>query len=625
MTTSLTEGHFLFKPNSTSSKEKTSTNKKRTPIPVKSPYFHFYFETLEEKISKIAKVSYSEMSDRICHHLTMSLEKIETRTFRIFPSIPTVAIISGINKADHKFMYEQLHESLASRLSKATIILNSRNCPNLKACWKHIFTSLYDKLNIDDTGIDISKHTPGTLRELLDAGGIAPVTPLTLILVFEEFEAMSEKVVNHVLLCLNEYVNDFPILIVVNIAIFLNALHEKLTWNASSLLDIKVFEVPSSLHLFNQIMKDLLTNPSIPFMFAPNLIAWLLNHFSKYNMSISQFSHNMKVALYYHMKTRGFMEETFSGNIDIVSVYLDRTCLIQNIAQTQNKEAGKGNGKRKGATKVTQPTSPVQQLFDWYELAIGLAASFYEMLQVMGKEIQLFSKDYHSVYILLLKGELIADDNFQGTLKYLGSTLKQQLLTDCVNACVKELNKTMSTIETQKEKASLEETIEQLSSIKNNLESVENEMPVSLKSEVVLALKSLITDYFLPRNPLKHPLAHLAFCDIPEDMSKLVDPSILNSVHDDLSKTKVTTGDKERIANSPPICTVYKLMTESGRFVNLYDWFQSFQFYNEEGDSSDLTQAKFFSAVAELEFLGILKPDKRKIDHVQKLTHGLFY
>ena len=623
MTTSLTEGHFLFKPNSISSKEKI--NKRQPPIHGKHSYFQFYFETLEEKINKIAKVSYSEMSDRICHHLTMSLGKMQTRPFRIFPSIPTVAIISGISKADHKFMYEQLHESLASQLSKATIILNSRNSPNLKACWKHIFTTLYDKLNINSTDIDISKHTPGTLKELLNPAGDGTArSSLTLILVFEEFEAMSEKVVNHVLLCLNEYVNEFPILIVVNIAIFINALHEKLTWNASSLLDIKVFEVSSSHHLINQIMKDLIISPSIPFMLAPNLIAWLLNHFSMYNMSISQFCHNTRVALYYHMKTRGFLEHTFSANIDLDSISTDRSYLIQIIAQVPNNEAGKGSGKRKVANKVTQTTSLVQQLFDWYELAVGLAASFYEVLQVMGKEIQLFAKDYHSIYILLLKGDLIADENFRGTLKYLGSTLKQQLLTDCVRACLKELNKTMETIETEKEKASLEGTIQELSSIRDNLESIEDELSMSLKSEVVLALKRLITDYFLPRNPVKHPLAHLSFCDIPEDMSKLVDPSILNSLHDDLSRTKSATGEKESLANRPPICTVYRLMTESGKFVNLYDWFQSFQFCNE-CDGSDLIQAKFFSAVAELEFLGIIKPDKRKIDHVQKLTHGLFY
>ena len=622
MTTSLTVGHFLFKPNSTSSKEKI--NKRQPLIHLNCNYFHFYFETLEEKISQIAKICYSEMSDRICHHLTMSLGKIQTRPFRIFPSIPTVAIISGINKADHNFMYEQLHESLTSQLSKATIILNSRNSPNLKACWKHIFTTLYDKLNIDCTDIDIIKHTPGMLKELLKPATVGSVrSSLILILVFEEFEAMPDKVVNHVLLCLNEYVNEFPILIVVNIAIFVNALHEKLTWNASSLLDIKVFEVTSSQNLINKIVKDLITNPSIPFMLAPNLIAWLLTHFSMYNLSISQFSHNTKVALHYHMKTRGFLEDTFSEKIDLDSISTDRTYLIQSIAQVSNKEAGKGSGKRKVANKVPQTTSQVQQLFDWYEVAVGLAASLYELLQVMGKEIQLFAKDYHTIYILLLNGDLIADENFQGVLKYLGSTVKQQLLTDCVNACLKELRETMETIKTEKEKASLEKTMGELNIIRDHLESTVGDLPMSLKSDVVLVLKRLITDYFLPRNPMKHPLAHIAFCHVPENMNQLVDPSILNSVHEDLTKTTDATGEKESVANRPPVCTVYRLMTESGKFVNLYDWYQSFQFCHE-GNNSDLIQAKFFSAVAELEFLGIIKPDKRKIDHVQKLTHGLF-
>ncbi|KAI6650480.1 Origin recognition complex subunit 3 [Oopsacas minuta] len=628
MATSMTKGHFLYTPDPKTSRGKTSTSR-RQMLSHKSNYYHYYLETVEEHINNIAKGSYTKMSERICNHLIVKLEEFDKRVYKLFPSIPTAAIISGINIADHEFMYEQLNESLANKISIASIVLNSRNCPNLKTCWKYIFTTLYKKLDLDTTGVDMSKLTARALNKLLTTNGEElRDTPLTLIIIFEEFEAMSDEVVNHVIMCVHQYVDTFPVAIIVNVAIFVSVLYDKLSWNASSILNVKEFELFSSFQLLTNIMNDLILTPNIPFVFTPDLLTWLYDQFSMYSMSINQFNHNLKVSLYYHMKTGGFLEYTFYENIDLDSAYFSKTWLIQYMAQMNNKEAGKSAVKRKGGLKIKEVTLHVQQLFDLYELAIGLAAALYQLLQVMGKEVQIFAKDYYSIYILLLKCDLLADDNFQGALKYIGSTLNQQLLADCVNVCQTELTHTLAKLQTESEKTSLGEIIDGLCCMQTKLESNKDNLPVSVKSEVVLAFNSLITDYFITRNPMKHPLAKLVFCELPKDMTMLVDPSILNSVHQDLSKPNSNIiGDVSR-ANLPPICIVYRLLNESGKFVNLYDWFQSYNFCNEEGgleDDIDLVQAKFFSAVAELEFLGIIKPHKKKVDHVHKLTHGLLY
>lgn len=625
MTTSLTEGHFLFMPNSKATREKSGNRRQKTSA--KSNYYHFYLETIEERINATAKNSYTEMSENICDHLILKLREFEERIYRLFPVIPTVAIVSGINKADHEYMYEELNKSLVNKISVTTLVLNSRNCTNLKTSWKYIFTTLYNILELDTSGVDVSNLTAKALKDILAAKEGVRNTPLTLILIFEDFQVMSEEVVNHIILCVHQYVDDFPVVIIVNIAVLMSALYEKLTWNAASHLNVKEFPVSSSFELIGEIMKDLITNPKIPFMISPNLLSWLYEHFSMYNLSVNQFNHNLKVALYYHMKTRGFLEEAFYENIDLDSAFFSKTWLIQNMAQLQNKEAGKSIGKRKGDLKVREVTFQVEQLFDWYTLSIGLTYALYEMLQVMRKEVQMFAKDFHAIYILLLNGDLLADETFHGTLKYLNSTSDTKILIDCVVACQKELTKTLGQLSTEQEKISLGEIVDGLECMKSKLESNKESLSSSLRSQVVKALTSLITDHFITRNPLKiHSLAGLAFCELPADMSMLVDPSLLNSIHKDLSKPSSVIGEDLSVARRPPVCTVYRLLNESGKIVNLYDWFQSYNFYNEEGvDDIDMVQAKFFSAVAELEFLGIIKPHKKKVDHVHKLTHGLLY
>ncbi|KAI8595169.1 hypothetical protein EDD21DRAFT_51588, partial [Dissophora ornata] len=110
-------------------------------------------------------------------------------------------------------------------------------------------------------------------------------------------------------------------------------------------------------------------------------------------------------------------------------------------------------------------------------------------------------------------------------------------------------------------------------------------------------------------------------------------------------------------------CILYKLYVECGRMINMYDWFTAFGMIlergavdnNDDNDNEDQdnvpprkraktklkkkgskseqdenkqgldqkeVQARFISGVAELQFMGFIKPTNRKTDHVQRLTWG---
>ncbi|KAI9485059.1 origin recognition complex subunit 3 N-terminus-domain-containing protein [Zychaea mexicana] len=76
-------------------------------------------------------------------------------------------------------------------------------------------------------------------------------------------------------------------------------------------------------------------------------------------------------------------------------------------------------------------------------------------------------------------------------------------------------------------------------------------------------------------------------------------------------------------------CILYKLYLECGRMINLFDWFVAFGYVLEREKRSNNkskslsekeVQARFVRSVAELQFLGFIKPTQRKTDHVQRLT-----
>ncbi|XP_032238004.2 origin recognition complex subunit 3 isoform X2 [Nematostella vectensis] len=85
----------------------------------------------------------------------------------------------------------------------------------------------------------------------------------------------------------------------------------------------------------------------------------------------------------------------------------------------------------------------------------------------------------------------------------------------------------------------------------------------------------------------------------------------------------------------PDVSVAYKLYLECSRMINLYDWLQAFKVVldpdpkastktpsKKQKKSDAQLQARFIRAVSELQFMGFIKPTKRKTDHVQRLTWG---
>ncbi|KAF8983262.1 Origin recognition complex subunit 3 [Entomortierella lignicola] len=134
------------------------------------------------------------------------------------------------------------------------------------------------------------------------------------------------------------------------------------------------------------------------------------------------------------------------------------------------------------------------------------------------------------------------------------------------------------------------------------------------------------------------------------------------------TKDQLTSQVEMVLPTQHDTCILYKLYVECGRMINMYDWFTAFGMILErgnvnndsnedeevhtpgrarkraklqpkkaakkkQGDEQDdakkkegldqkEVQARFISGVAELQFMGFIKPTNRKTDHVMRLTWG---
>lgn len=94
----------------------------------------------------------------------------------------------------------------------------------------------------------------------------------------------------------------------------------------------------------------------------------------------------------------------------------------------------------------------------------------------------------------------------------------------------------------------------------------------------------------------------------------------LPSTDDDLDPN-----DMSSMGSDPHLCIMYTLYRESSVFINIYDWYSSFESILKKPEEDDpfwerKVLAWFLQSVAELKFLGIIRDSKRKFECVEKLV-----
>lgn len=85
--------------------------------------------------------------------------------------------------------------------------------------------------------------------------------------------------------------------------------------------------------------------------------------------------------------------------------------------------------------------------------------------------------------------------------------------------------------------------------------------------------------------------------------------------------TEAINEQVSRPIHGNPTCMMYQLLQESGALVNVSDWWEAFKALLEDSELEDQhMMALFQRGLAELQFLGLIRPSRRKADHVHRTT-----
>ena len=146
-------------------------------------------------------------------------------------------------------------------------------------------------------------------------------------------------------------------------------------------------------------------------------------------------------------------------------------------------------------------------------------------------------------------------------------------------------------------------------------------------------LLELLKEYFTFNNPHDAFLSEVWIYDSTQPYKDVFTPRPRFAIERALSSPQdylltCDTGSDSLSATKPPIANLYQMYLESGSLINISDlWTAFFSMVGGEegkGDGCDERTALmlFYQGLADLKLLGMIKPSKKKVDHLAKSAWG---
>ncbi|OMH86166.1 Origin recognition complex subunit 3 [Zancudomyces culisetae] len=149
---------------------------------------------------------------------------------------------------------------------------------------------------------------------------------------------------------------------------------------------------------------------------------------------------------------------------------------------------------------------------------------------------------------------------------------------------------------------------------------VQNENALRLAN---VSIPNILSSFLLHYSNV--PLHEIFYYDNSNLLSQSFNPQIRHYIQTALSTPEFYLGSPEDSQAKFDISVLYNLHLETGRFINLYDWFMSYNYVISRGGPIDSgLLVRFQTAVNSLFFMGLIKPTNVKPDHIERLTFGSF-
>ncbi|XP_060081142.1 origin recognition complex subunit 3-like [Ylistrum balloti] len=513
-------------------------------------------------------------------------------------------------------------------------------------------------------------HSSPKKRKSLDGGSKdrQPLPPV--IMVFEDLESFQPRILQEFITVCSNYVSQLPIVFVFGIATSVSAVHRLLPNAVSSTLCMEKFQAPPSTEYLSQLISQILMTKNCPFQLGSRVFKLLLDIFLYHDFSVLNFIKGLQFSMMDHFMSNPMshlccpLEEVQN---QIKKLNNDELELIRQLPSFMRHVESCSLPRQ--AELLTDDVILKSEVLKLLTRIHTYREEFYPMLRCLHTLVsklpkQPLGKQLREVYATALGWNIEENEDYKTSLELLKFMSKDELtglLRSCVSCLGDELPSSLKDVHTSitslldrfdtlHEDDDGEEEAPENSSVikKTDLHSLKKRLQEMEKKKKKLSpyekLRSECVDYFdaLFRkyvvSPKTLPLHELMYYDLASKVRSHLAASprsavqlALGSSHTYLHNQKDNDNSGTISPDIPDVCIAYKLHLECSQLINLYDWLQAFitvKTSNDEENEDEIKnpdpvlQARFIRAVSELQFLGFVKPTKRKTDHVARLTWG---
>ena len=579
--------------------------------------------------------------------------------------IPTAIISAGPDAGSHRSIAQQLQRKGAENGRRVFVSLSAPSATNLKAALKAIIL----KTTSQNEGLDEDEelHASGKGRKLLNydlqilQDHVQERKLDQVILSIEDTEAFNSDLLSELIEVLGCWQDRIPFVLFFSIATSLEFLQQRLSRDAVKCLAGRMFDVAPAAEEIERVF-DAITGPEASIWIGANLLGNVLERQSDYIQGIGSLVYAVQYA---------YMSCYYANAL---SVFLVPNIRFEDVPKDHFEAARNTQSFREHCRLLLDggDAQSLQQLLD-------SDASVFALLR---ERISLGRKALRSIRsaTLLIEGtlrHLQTQPQPSSSRLYLQAMSNKLQASSLLRSMLLSIRKAPSTTAVDlfdvatsealpgdvREKAGvlqkeLEELVGDRTDATQPLRSEDDVKNSTLRTTVVAQkvelskqkstlskedaaytailrrFTDLLEEYFADVliNPKDLVFHEIFLYDLKSPHREAFTPRprhaverALASPHDYLSCECCAPeqGDSEEAtlsATQPATAILYQLYLESGSLINVSDLWQAFQAVVGDEKTEEENMALFQRALAELQYLGMVKSTRKRVDHVAKVA-----
>ncbi|XP_014219499.1 origin recognition complex subunit 3 [Copidosoma floridanum] len=613
------------------------------------PWYEAYSE-ISLAIDRVAAEVHDNTFRQLLYDLRDFVVKIKNMPL-LSDEISTGILLAGVNLPDHDLLLQKLVGELES-VTPYVATAWSRDAVSLKHLTEEVVYQIINQSNPEDYEVKKSNCTFCALNAWHQETNNGE-TPLVILIA--DFESFCPTVLHDFILILSSYMTTIKFVLIFGVATTLHIIHRSLSYDATSKLKCQVFRMKNQVEILENVLDGIISSPDIPFKIIGGTFDMLVDIFLWYNFSVEDFLKSCKICLWRHF---------YNSNEKIICC--KKEVISENVARLTNDDFNKLkklasikeylDQSRKGK-KVTDARFK-EIIMDLLEDYLDYMNNFLLILRCLFKlscNVGFpFGKTFRQLYVTAIgQLDLCETPEYKKATQLMFFLSREEILSNILmiishleksESIPKDITtrfghhydvlKSASEVEIEEENKKSLAQIRGRSQLLNTLKHNSLTSNLSDYKKAKIDFKNFLNKEFF-QNYLRHPRKvpiHEIFCfndlgTVQHYIKGSTKASIYNSLNDPhILLPNTCCVNQPNISQHPDINIIYALHMENRKMINMYDWLQAFVCIvdptaaGEEKEIDPLLQARFSRAVAELQFLGFIKPTRRKTDHVKRLT-----